>query len=139
MITKLSKVWPLQQYIQKMGQPRVCKLILGPNKLSLFPLHISCAILVLQKLMCQRSILILYPKWPVHWNSFEFSMYACTSLLPDLVSLGTLKCGSIIENRYIGRILSTFVYIYISWFRIFWKLFVSRLREVYSFLGISGP
>ena len=31
------------------------------------------------------------------------------------------------------------VSIYISRFRIFEKLFVSRWREVYSFLGIWGP
>ena len=47
LITKLSKVWPLQQYILPktwaLGQPRVSELVLGPNKLSLFPLHISCA------------------------------------------------------------------------------------------------
>ena len=104
-------------------------------------------------ILCYKnySISIIAP-----WNMIKFSFHVLTLLLPTLLvfkfegnyhlSFVILWSHSIMQNFLL---IASFciikwchlatVYIYISRFRIFLKPFVSRWREVYSFLGIWGP
>ena len=100
LITKLSKVWPLQQYTLPktwaLGQPRVSELVLGPNKLSLFPLHISCATTYVAQTYVPEEYINYLPKMASSLKLFwVFQVCLHQSLTRSTVSLGTF-----IRNMY---------------------------------------